>query len=165
MPIKHYDEKDLAFYCRFDDASDTAVDMVQGTSLKKGIYTVSDADIEAEALPAGVYTVRIFAGDAATQADTDELVGIFYYFGWDGELQYDVPATANVEQFAGYAAIDGFNPAQLLAIIAASAAGNISGSDTALPVIRNLANSVNRISASVTAAGNRTVSYSVADLT
>lgn len=165
MPIKHYDEEDLAFYCRFDDAGDTAVDMVQGASLKKGIYTASDDAIEAEALDPGIYTVRIFAGDAATQSSSDELVGVLYNFGWDGESQYDIPATANVEQFAGYSAIDGFNPAQILAIIAASAAGNISGSDTALPVIRNLANSVNRISASVTSAGNRTVSYSVSDLT
>lgn len=72
----------------------------------------------------------------------------------------------DITKINGYAAIDGLTIAQLLAVIAANAAGKISGSDSSAPVLRDLSDTLNRITATTDTDGNRlTISFDLTDLT
>lgn len=75
MPIVHHDFTGQSLYARLDDASNTALDLTEGSGLNLGRYAVADAAIASASVPAGEYNVRIFVGAAASQANTDTFVG------------------------------------------------------------------------------------------
>src|SRR5688572_21921158 len=77
-------------YVRFDDASNTAVDMVEGSGLKTGRYVAPDAGvggIAASTLPPGNFSARVFIGTAGTQASGDVEVTIVPEYKFDGTAQ------------------------------------------------------------------------------
>lgn len=77
------------------------------------------------------------------------------------------PGTPEVDVVAinGFTTIDGLSVAKLFAVLAAALAGKSSGSEANAPVHRNLADSLNRIAATVDASGNRTaVTLTTTDL-
>lgn len=63
---------------------------------------------------------------------------------------------ADVEKFDGDSLIDGYNPAQVMAIMLAALAGKISGSSSNAPVIRSVNDDLDRILATTTSNGDRT---------
>lgn len=77
---------------------------------------------------------------------------------------FQVGAKTDVVAFHGDVAVDGLNPAQVLAVLLAAAGGKISGSATNSPVIRSADDNLNRISATTNSYGDRlSVTFDVAD--
>ena len=93
------DETDLALYCRFDDASSTAVAMTAGTGVQAARYEASDSAIATASLPAGDYTVAVCEGVAASQAATDRVLARGD-FRWDGSAE--ITATVTSRYFARF---------------------------------------------------------------
>lgn len=107
MPIIHHDSTGQSLYARFDDGSNTAVDLTEGSSLNVGKYTAADSAIVTAGLAAGTYTGRIFGGTAGAQANTDYQVGSFSGFVFDGTNEVaDTPQTG--DSYALAAGADGF---------------------------------------------------------
>jgi hypothetical protein len=102
------------------------------------------------------YTYRqvfiISAETSTIQTQTDKLFNVSFV------------QPANLLQVNGYAGIDGLNFSSLLAIIAANAAGEITGSETNDPILKSLDGDTNRITAEVDADGDRTVTVDVTDV-
>jgi len=73
-------------------------------------------------------------------------------------------SAADLVEVNTYATIDGYKPAQLLAIIASMAGGNITDSEDSTPKLRSLDNDLNRISSTVDQDGNRTNTINVTDI-
>lgn len=76
MPIEYYDTTGQSLYVMFDDGSDTAANLTEGTSLKAGRYTVADSAIVTAGLAAGVYTYRVLVGTAASKSASDTVVAV-----------------------------------------------------------------------------------------
>lgn len=74
-------------YVRFDDSSNTAVNLTEGSTLKAGRYTAADAAIDTAGLAAGTYTGRIFIGTAGAQSSSDVLVGVVNDFTFGASTQ------------------------------------------------------------------------------
>lgn len=74
-------------YVRFDDSSNTAVNLTEGSTLKAGRYTAADAAIDTAGLAAGTYTGRIFIGTAGAQSSGDVLVGVVNDFTFGASTQ------------------------------------------------------------------------------
>ncbi len=74
-------------YVRFDDSSNTAVNLTEGSTLKAGRYTAADAAIDTAGLAAGNYTGRIFIGTAGAQSSSDVLVGVVNDFTFGASTQ------------------------------------------------------------------------------
>lgn len=107
MPIIHHDSTGQSLYARFDDGSNTAVDLTEGSSLNVGKYTAADSAIVTAGLAAGTYTGRIFGGTAGAQANTDYQVGSFSGFVFNGTNEVaDTPQTG--DSYALAAGADGF---------------------------------------------------------
>lgn len=87
--ITVYTTTGQSLYVRFNDASDTAVDLTEGSSLEVGEYVAADSAIVTAGLGAGSYSGRVFVGTAAGQANTDAQVGIVEQFVFDGTNEVD----------------------------------------------------------------------------
>ena len=87
-------------YVRINRTGDTAFDLTEGSALKLGQYTATDATIIATGLPAGEYSYRIFVGTAGAQTNTDVDVG-FGTFNWNGgTVSADAAASPGGEDLA-----------------------------------------------------------------
>jgi len=73
-------------------------------------------------------------------------------------------SAADVIEINTYATIDGYKPAQLLAVIASMAGGNITDSEDSTPKLRSLDNDLNRISSTVDQDGNRVNTINTTDI-
>lgn len=80
-------ETGQTLYVRFDDASNTAVDLTEGSTLKEGRYTAADAAIDSAGLAAGTYTGRVFIGTAGAQSSSDVIVGVLPEFIFGASTQ------------------------------------------------------------------------------
>lgn len=112
MPVKIRTTSGLSLYVLFDDASDTAVNLTEGSSLKAGWYTAADAAIAAASLAAGTYDYSIMAGLAANKSAGDLLVGANTKpFRWNGTSELhdavDLLAIAGTSQNAPVGGIAG----------------------------------------------------------
>lgn len=101
MPVKFSYPTGNLLYVRFDNGSNTAVDLDEGIGLQSGVYSAPDIDIVG--LPAGEYLGRVFLGSAGTQSSADISVGVFS-FSWSGSAE--LPASANVIRIEGTDATD-----------------------------------------------------------
>jgi len=84
-------------YARVSVAGDTAFNLTEGTGLKVGQYSATNAVIAATALPAGQYTFRVFIGTAGAQAAGDVDVGVGYFI-WSGSVTLDGLNVVQIEQ-------------------------------------------------------------------
>jgi hypothetical protein len=164
--ITHYGTHGTTYYVRLSNhkAFDlTETSSTSGSSLDDGQFTANDAVIAAVSggLTAGDYTGRVCVGTAAGQASGDSVVATIPSFRWNGTAITET--RVDLIRVNGYAALDGYTWAQAFSFIAASAAGNITNSAVA-PNIRNLSNTLNRLSATVDSSGNRTVTRVISDL-
>jgi hypothetical protein len=89
----------LSLYARFDDASNTAVNLTAGAGLKAKTYRAEDAAIVTAGLPAGTYTAGVYVGTAAGQVIGDELVAVVPEFRWSGSAEL-LPAVEAVRASA-----------------------------------------------------------------
>lgn len=87
MPITLYHSPNLTPYVRFNDDDHTTLPMDAGTGGDTDLYTLTDADIEAAELPAGNYEGVIRNGDWEDPDPSDEILGDFSNFTFDGEDQ------------------------------------------------------------------------------
>src|SRR3970282_289107 len=78
-----------SFYVRINRTGDTAFDLTEGTALKAGQYTATNATIAATGLPALVSSYRVLIGTAATQTSTDIDVGVGVMI-WNGTATVDL---------------------------------------------------------------------------
>lgn len=83
-----YGTQAQSLYVRVNVAGDTAFNLTEGTSLKLGQYTATNATIAATSLPAGTYTYRVFVGTAAAQASGDTVISNDVFI-WDGTTTSD----------------------------------------------------------------------------
>lgn len=164
--ILHYDVSGLTLYARIQTGETTfvAVALTPGTSGAIGQYVLTDANILAAGVstknlsPGYKFTIRV--GTPSTTAN-DAIYGSGVLY-WTGSAE--APPGINLMQMNGYPTVDGKSWAQLIAIIAANAGGNITGSETDAPNIKSLDNDLNRMSATVDADGDRTVTYNLTDI-
>lgn len=85
--ITFYTATGQTLYVRFNDVSDTAVDLTEGSSLEVGEYVATDAVIVTAGLASGTYSGRVFVGTASGQANTDVQVGIVEQFIFNGTIE------------------------------------------------------------------------------
>lgn len=71
MPVNHIAESGQSFYVRFNNATNTEVNLTEGDGKKKGVYTATDAQIRSAGLEFGAHSYRIFTGTVATASATD----------------------------------------------------------------------------------------------
>lgn len=101
MPIVAYYTTGQSLYVRFDDGSNTAVNLVEGSGLKAGCYSVADAAIDSAGLAAGTFSGRIFKGTAGAQSGGDENTGLLIpEFRWDGSTEITLATQQSVDEVA-----------------------------------------------------------------
>ena len=88
MPVKYVGAAAQTLYVLFDDSGNTAHDMTEGTSYKVGIYTLSDATIDAGPLTGSTtpYIARVCIGTAAGKVAGDQVLASTE-FVWDGTTE------------------------------------------------------------------------------
>lgn len=123
------------------------INLTEGSTENKGSYTASNAGSLGNA---GQVRVRIHNDNDANDATV--AMAVTYVHNGDEVLTGDI--------FAGMAVIDGKSLTAALQIIAAAAAGKVSGAGTGTEVFKGLDGATDRISATVDGSGNRTaISY------
>lgn len=119
MPITYYDTTGQSLYVMFDDGSNTAVDLTEGSSLNAGRYSVADSAIATASLGAGEHNYRILEGVAASKSASDPHIasGAFAFDGTNevapdanvASMDDDVltPASVDGDTFDGLATTQG----------------------------------------------------------
>lgn len=97
MPVIIYYTTGQTLYVKFDDASNTAVDLTEGTSLNQQRYEASDSAIASAGLEAGTYTAVIMDGSAASPNANDQIIALVDEFIFDGSNEVSVDISEVVE--------------------------------------------------------------------